>query len=768
MKERWLTMRKFWREVAPTGSWLAVALVLSVGLSLAHSPLVPLPGVITLLLVPGAAVMSLLKTRPATTAGRVVLAVSLSMMAIMVVGGVASLIGPHVGVTHPLNPLPESVIWIVLAFLVLRICETKRRDPVTWVFEGVRSTNVSAAFAGGALVVLSILGVAQLNYSDNNHLAVFSTFLDVVVLLAGIAGGATRTARWPMNTMLYAASLALLLSTSLRGAHLYGWDVQQEFGVASQTLHSGVWVIPSNHDPYASMLSLTVLPTVLHTLFRLRLLAFFQLVVPAILALLPLAVFSTIRSVPRWITSGRPVPRPGIAFAVVVGLVVSSAAFSTELVSITRQAMALTILAALVMVLFDRTMLKRPAQVIVGLLIVTISFTHYTTSYLLAAILICAWPVGLLWSRGWLGTPKARIKEHRYDVHSRKIINVVLVVVALVAAFGWNLGITRNDALDAPSSALSTKGVGFSTSTNSTSISPRQFERLLVSEMRINDSWIVPVPGSDSVPLVAATIPSSPGLVPSLAGAWQELNYLDIESIWLMLGIALLYGLFRLGRRRSYEYTSDLVGLAITGILIGAVLRFSGTLATYYDPERAAIFTAILLAAPLTLFLDDVVSYVLETDVGKKVTRTVLSAGSCLVAILVIGATGLGALFFGGQPPGSLSARDYNGENFVVSTTDVATAVWLLKSANSASVVQSDYLGQLVLLSEPGSYDLVNKMMPPVVDEGAYVYLSSVNLTNDLTQAEADGYDTAYRTTFSFFNRNFYVVFSTGDTRVYH
>ena len=43
--------------------------------------------------------------------------------------------------------------------------------------------------------------------------------------------------------------------TSLRGAHLFGWDVQEEFGVAAQTLHAGVWVIPANHDPYASMLS---------------------------------------------------------------------------------------------------------------------------------------------------------------------------------------------------------------------------------------------------------------------------------------------------------------------------------------------------------------------------------------------------------------------------------------------------------------------------------------------------------------------------------
>src|ERR1700677_5183982 len=110
-----LAMKDGLRGVAPTGLWIVAALLMSLGLDFAHSPLVPLPGVVTLLLVPGAAVMSALKTRPANTAGRIVLAVCLSMTTIMVVGCVASLLGPHIGVAQPLNALPESVIWTVLA-----------------------------------------------------------------------------------------------------------------------------------------------------------------------------------------------------------------------------------------------------------------------------------------------------------------------------------------------------------------------------------------------------------------------------------------------------------------------------------------------------------------------------------------------------------------------------------------------------------------------------------------------------------------------------
>jgi uncharacterized membrane protein len=771
IKDQWPRIREVWPEIACTGIWLIMALLLSIVLNFLHSPIAPLPGVITLFLVPGATVMSVLETRPANTAGRLVLAVCLSTMVIMVVGGVASLLGPRIGIAHPLNVIPQSVIWFLLALAILAIGVIKHRDPAMWIMEGVRAGQILVLLACGLLVVISILGVAQLNHSGNAHLAIVGAVLDVGALLAAVVGGWKRSSRWPLNSILYATSLALLLSTSLRGGHLYGWDVQQEFGNALLTARAGVWVIPADHDPYASMLSLTVLPVVLHSLAKLRLLAFFQLVVPAILALLPVAVFSTVRSVPRWITSGRSVPRPGLALAVVVGLIVSSVAFSSELVSITRQAMAMTMLTALVMVLFDRTVSKRRAQIMVGVLIVAISFTHYTTSYLLAGIFVSAWLVSVLWSKGWIGTPKAKIEQHRYHARSRKIINGALVGVALASALGWNLVITRNSALSAPSSAVAASGVGIGGSTLSAFLPPREFEKVLADELQKTDSFLVPVPAANSVHLKPATLPSSPGVVPSLVGLWNKVSYYVVESLWVVLGLALLYGLFRLGRRRSYEYSADLVGLAVTGLLIGAFLRFSGTLASFYNPERAAILTAILLAAPATLFLEDVVTRF--ATVARHYPRSAWIAGVAGVAyivVLVMGATGLGSLFFGGPAPGSLSAGDVNVQEFTVSTPELATAMWLSQHVRYPSIVQTDLYGQLVMLSVPGDVYPIAEIVPPDVDQQAYIYLSTVNLDDGITQAAADNlaYFSVYRSTIPFFNHNFYVVYSTGATRVYH
>ena len=653
-KEQILTLpRESWRGVVPTGVWILTAWSHR-SYSSAHSPIAPLPGVVTLLFVPGAAILSTFEIRPANTAGRIVLSVCLSMTVVMIVGFVASVIGQPIGIAHPLSATTQSVLWFFIAVVLLALSAIRRRDPVTWILEGVTASQLGVGLGSGLLVVISILGVARLNYSGSNGLAIFSISLDIVVLLAGVLVGWKGTNRWPYSTLLYFASLAFLLSTSLRGGHLYGWDVQEEFGVAAHTIKVGAWDVPSNGDPYASMLSLTVLPAILHSLVKLRLLAFFQLVVPAILALLPVAVFSTARSVPRWITSGRTQPRPGLAYAVVVGLVISSVAYSSVLTAVTRQAMALTLLTGLMMVLFDRTVTKRRAQIIVGVLLVAIAFTHYTTSYLLAGIFLCAWVVSWLWASGWIGISRDKIQKHRYDMRSRKVLNVALVTVAIVAAFGWNLGITRNGALIQPAAALTTKGAGLSNATESGSITANQFERVLVSQLKVVDNYIVPVRGSRADHIVGDPIPNLPGLVGALFGSWSELNFLTEEGQWILLGIALAYGLFRLARRRSYEYSADLVGLGVAGLLVGAVLRFSSTLASLYSPERAAILTAILLAAPATLFLDDFTASLFEVDPfrSRLIAKTVLALGAAYLVFLVVEASGLGTLLVGGQPPG--------------------------------------------------------------------------------------------------------------------
>ena len=755
-----------WQFPMATAVWFVVALVLSACLAHTHSPLLPLPGVVTILLIPGAWVMTVLKCRPSNASGRLALAVSLSMLVIMVVGFIASEIGPSLGLARPLDSRPETVIWLCLGALLLAHATIKNLDPVNSIIEGLSLSRMYLFLVSGLLPALSILGVARLNYSADDHLAIFATCLDVIVLVAGVVGGWNRQSRWPLSTLLYSASLALLLSTSLRGGHLYGWDIQKEFGVAAQTIRTGRWTPPANHDAYPSMLSLTVLPAILSSLVKLRLLAFFQLLIPAVLALLPVAVFNTVRNIPRFVAKPRIAPRPGLAFAVVVALIVSSEAFSSELVSITRQAMALTMLTVLVMVLLDRTVEIRHSRIIIGLLIVAISFTHYTTSYLLAGILCVAWFMSLVWSKVWLRISSVSRRNSRYSVSALMGLNASLVVLAVVAAFGWNYGIARNDALNGATAALVSKGAGFvSTATGTTSISASQLEKILVSELRKSASYLIPVPGSASVPLVSATTPGAQTSAPPLLPLWNVLNFVLQESLWLFAGGAMFLAVMHLLRRQENNLSPDIFGFTFAVLLMGAFLRFSGTLASFYSPSRAAIFVAIFVATPITMLLDDLVA-----PLNIQWQSVLSSVSAIVVGVMSLWATGLGAVIFGETPPGSLTAQGENVQDFTVSSSELATAIWIRENVPSNGIVQTDEFGQLVLTSEPAKYDLINEIVPRGVGRGSYIYLSTANLRNNVSSFNADGgtLSASYRSTITFFDRNFNVVYSTGETRVYH
>ncbi len=99
--------------------------------------------------------------------------------------------------------------------------------------------------------------------------------------------------------------------------------------------------------------------------------------------------------------------------------------------------------------------------------------------------------------------------------------------------------------------------------------------------------------------------------------------------------------------------------------------------------------------------------------------------------ILVLSATGLDTLFFGGEPPENLVAKGLQVQNSTVSTPEVATAAWLQSHVKGPSTVQTDLYGHLVLLSQPGSYGLLDEIVPPAVDHASYIYLSSVNLAEE-------------------------------------
>ena len=88
----------------------------------------------------------------------------------------------------------------------------------------------------------------------------------IVGTLIAAAALSARLDKALLEMVLYAAGLATVWASSLRGDPLYGFDIATEYQRLQLTVGSGIWHAAHPNDAYGAMLSITVMPAELHAL----------------------------------------------------------------------------------------------------------------------------------------------------------------------------------------------------------------------------------------------------------------------------------------------------------------------------------------------------------------------------------------------------------------------------------------------------------------------------------------------------------------------
>ena len=725
------------------------------------------------LLLPGAWLMDLLGVKPKRLAARLSVAVSFSMVALMVVGWISSLTVYVDGQWRPLDNAAQVPLWASLALVMVGTSARRHRDPAADLLRGLNSYGALALIASSSMVLLAALGAARLNTLGSPTLAIVSAVVAIAALVIPIAVGWRKSSRvcyllmnkagasgWrgstraPFVALLFSSTLALLLGTALRGQRLYGWDIQHEYGVALQTAARGAWLAPTNHDAYSSMLSLTVLPTMLHNLTGISLFDFFRFVTPVLLALVPVSLYVFMLDVPRWIAADFLKVRPGVPLAMVTIFIVSLPAFENELIALSRQCMGSLLMVGAIGLLVERTIPANRAYRAVAVLLVALAFTHYSTAYIVGFCLIIAAVVAEVFrrrtaARDSLGLVKAR--ENRRG----RMTTWALALVVNAAAVVWNVVYTRNNSLAAPSVGVSTKGLSLKANTIAGSMTPLKYQKFVYFQIH-QEKWFHPDALKHMMKLVPAAAPTVHGVFPGLASVADRYNFSVHEGLLILtvLGAALLA--WRALRSPNF-FNVDLLGLASGAILFGAALRFSGTLSVFFNPPRAEFLAALITTIPVTLLVGRLANRV----PGLILAATLLVSGS----VMFFG-TGLSVLEFGGNGATALSAQGANNDQFITTSQGYAAAVWLQQNTTSQSFVESDRYGQLVLGEAPALYSLDPNIVPGGIDYKSFIYVSQTNILGRASGGVL-GLVTTYQFPLAYLDANFYTVFSTGATRVY-
>ena len=504
------------------------------------------------------------------------------------------MVGPFVGLEAPLRPLPLLVSFELTCLALLATSLNARTEVgIEW-----RPPSRSARLAWPlALPLVAAAGALRLNSGHGNGVALIAVTA-LVLMLVAIAALSSRFDENLLKVVLYATGLALGWSYSLRGDGVYGFDISTEYQRLEQTILTGVWHAAHPNDAYGAMLSVTVMPAQLHALSGVSGLLVLKVVYPLIYALFPVAIFDLARRIvpPCWAF---------IAAAFTMG----QYAF-TEIVSVSRQEIALLFFVALIAAMLDRQIRRRPQWSLVALLSLAMVLSHYSTTYMAITVIGLALP--LQWAASWIR-----------DIPRITGAVAVAFVAALAGAIIWYMPVTQSDShLLQVAQTVQAQGLNllpnrapggnlistYLQGNTEKPIQASQYQDQISSFYLFNRPNITPLSAAKSsrYDLRDSAVPEPP-VKWNLGYDALGLGVLLIEQLANVL--AALGALLMVLRRNASLLTRQIGLLAVATTLLLTLIRFSGTLAAAYGQERAQLQGLVLLAVSACWTIQGLAAY---------------------------------------------------------------------------------------------------------------------------------------------------------------
>lgn len=657
-------------------------------------------------------------------------------------------IGPALGVAAPLRTVPLLIGLEVMCLVLLGISAKARPGLVIDWWPLVRSSRHAWPLV---VPLVAAAGALRLNGNHGNDVALSAMALFAVLLIITSALS-PHFDTILLRISLYAGSLALSWSYSLRGDSVYGFDISTEYQRLQETIITGVWHANHINDAYGAMLSVTVMPTELHALSGISGLLVLKVIYPMIFAFFPVALFDLARKIIRlkW------------AFTAAVFLIFQFA--FTEIVSVARQEIALLFFIALIAAMTESGLRRRPQYLLITLLALVMVLSHYSTTYVAITVIGLALP--LQWATSWFR-----------DIPRVTGAVAVAFASALIGAAVWYVPITHsNSHLLQVAQTVQAQGLNLLPNRAAGSsiisaylqgntekpISAAQYEHQIYHFYQFNKPNIIPLATAKS-----ARYALRDAAVPKAAVRWPHvhsalgLGLLLIEQLANVL--AAIGGLFMALRRNVSPLVRQIGLISLGTTLLLTLIRFSGTLAGAYGQERAQLQGMVLLAVTLCSMLQS-----LDERRGTSHPYVFRVTVACL-ALTVFNTSYLVNSMLGGGVSANLANSGPAYEYFDVSAPEISAAQWLGTAFRPGQLVYADEYGQLPLVAATGIQSgLMIDVTPLTINRSAWVYASRTNVVNGRAFALFDGLFVTYAFPLGFLDENYDLVYTNDSSEVFY
>ncbi len=704
-----------------------------------------------LLVVPGVFLLRALRVPGAAVASFPVY-VPVASIAVLTVSSLAvDALGPMAGVSQPLRTVPLLVgaeaVGAALAALSVRAPDSTAID---W-----RSLGQPWRRWWPLLIpLLAGAGALRLNNGHGNAVAVLATAACLAALIWGFAR-APRLGGASLTIIVYAVGLAVMWAYSLRGDIVYGYDISTEYHALHQTVLGGVWHFSHPGDAYGALPAVTLLPADLHFLSGVSDLMVLKLVYPAITAMFPVGIFHLgLRFIRRrW------------AF-LAASFIVAQGTFGQELPALARQEIAMVFFIAMLGAVLDTGLGRRPRWALCGVFGLGMVLSHYSTTYF--AIGMLALFLALQWMVSWFR-----------DVPRIAGAFVVALLAATVGAVVWYGPVTQSASnVSQFASLMTSQGLNvlpgkvsgenlissYLSGNTESSMSAAQYQRLVAQQYATQRKFVVPLPdaGAPEYDLRDSSAPEPPvrlAPVRNLLSLGELLTEQLAELLAAVGAIALAL------RRKTSPVARQLALLGAGTLLALGVIRFSGTVASAYNQQRAFVQAFAALAIAMAWLLQALAGRLRR---WQRAATAVTAAAAVALAVLFAEMSGLAGAVLGGGTATNLAASGEDYERYYTTAPELAAAQWLGGQVRPGQLVYADRYGTLRLDAETSiSRGLLNDVTPQTLDQGAWVYASQANVVDGRARAYFDNDTVSYVFPLRFLDGNFNVVYTNGSSEVF-
>jgi uncharacterized membrane protein len=704
--------------------------------------------VILLLSVPGMILLRAFRIPGRTIAHFPALIPCGSIVVLLSSGLVVDLIGPLIGLGKPLRVVPVLVCLELCCIILLALSiNAGPAVNIPW-----RSIPKPARLAWPLLLpLMAAAGAMRLNTGHSNNVAVVVLFLCVGILVASMLF-ASRIDEALLVVILYSVGLSMMWSYALRGSLVYGFDIATEYQRLNQTVAAGVWHFSHHNDAYGAMLSVTVMPTELHVLSGLSAPLILKVVYPVVGALFPVEIFGLARRI---------LARPWAFLA--AAFTIAQTSFAQELPALARQEIALVLFAALVAVMLASHLTRSSQWGLVVVLSLAMVISHYSTTYVAIALIGLALP--LQWVTSWFR-------------NSTRVTGAIALcfVTILVGAFVWYGPLTKSSSgLKQVAQTVAAQGLDLLPSQNpgesplaayfqstQPTISASSYAELVHRRYALTDPAITSLPNAalPEYSLHNSMLPA-PHVKLAIVHGGISLGSLVFQQLFNLLGaVAALIMVLR--RNASVETRSiGLLGLAAAVFLV--VVRLSGTLAAFYNNERALMQALSIFAIAFCWAMQSLPSQ------RERARVAVGLAGAVFLAVFMANMSGLSNAVLGGPTGTNLANSGEDFERFFITTPELASADWLGGEVRPQQLVYADLYAQLPLVAVTGiSRGLIGDVTPLTINQSAWIYADRTNIVDQRGRAVFDNDRVTYIYPLEFLDANFNIVYSNGSSEVFY